>query len=69
MKKSPPVKREWACQTEIKQKVGLNLVRPERIGRGPRFWTGVRDQKTRFGSCLESLRAMTDVLREKRNAP
>lgn len=43
--------------------VGLTLVRPDRIGRGPRR---VRDQKS---SCLESLRAMADVLREKRNAP
>jgi hypothetical protein len=52
-----------------KKKKGMQLWSDATALEGPRLWArGVRDQKTRFGSCLERLRAMADVLREKRNA-
>jgi hypothetical protein len=62
MKKLAGQEEGGTCQTEIKSQLSLTLVRPDRVGRAT-------DQKKRFGSCMERLHALADVLREKRNAP
>ena len=52
-----------------KKSIHSGPTRPRWKGHGFGLVVCGRDQKMRFGSCLERLLAMADVLREKRNAP